>query len=334
MATASSFDPKLFHDFEQAGWNSTADKYDRSLGSVTRAFSESLLDAAGVQKGTRVLDVATGPGYVAGAAATRGAEAIGLDFAPNMVAEARRLHPHVMFQEGDAEALLFPGESFDAVVISFGMLHVSRPELALAEVRRVLRPGGRLAFTVWGNPHGLAAALDRGTLFLDHVDELGAWNQPHLLVILASRSVHRIGSTRAEPADVWILTSAYGDLKVAIHEGRFREDLYQHLGELDLLIPPLRQRPDDILLLAEHFLARGCAEHHLPPKAFAPDTRRALLAYSWPGNVREVEHLIKRVASQFAENDIITPLCSRCRIGNERWPTSANSSLTIARTVP
>jgi ubiquinone/menaquinone biosynthesis C-methylase UbiE len=159
MATPASFDPKPFRDFEQAGWNTTADKYDRSLGSVTSAFSESLLDAAGVQKGTRVLDVATGPGYVASAAATRGAEAIGLDFAPNMVAEARRLHPHVTFQEGDAEALPFPGENFDAVVISFGMLHVSRPELVLAEVGRVLRPGGRLAFTVWGNPHGTAAAL-------------------------------------------------------------------------------------------------------------------------------------------------------------------------------
>jgi SAM-dependent methyltransferase len=159
MATLSSFDPKPFRDFEQTGWNTTADKYDGTLGSATAAFSAALLAVAGVQRGTRVLDVATGPGYVAGAAATRGAAAIGLDFAPNMVAEARRLHPHVTFQEGDAEALPFPGEHFDAVVINFGMLHVSRPEVALAEARRVLRPGGRFAFTVWGNPHGTAAAL-------------------------------------------------------------------------------------------------------------------------------------------------------------------------------
>ena len=154
---------------------------------------------------------------------------------------------------------------------------------------------------------GAFQAANRGTLFLDHVEELGAWNQPHLLRILAMRSVHRIGSTRAEPVDVWILTSAYRDLKAAIHEGRFREDLYQRLGEQDLLIPPLRQRPDDILLLAEHFLARVCADHHLPPKSFAADARSALLAYAWPGNVREIEHLTRRVASQFAENDIITP---------------------------
>jgi DNA-binding NtrC family response regulator len=165
---------------------------------------------------------------------------------------------------------------------------------------------GAFSGALRGTP-GAFQVANRGTLFLDHVDELAACNQPHLLVMLAMRSVRRIGSPRTEPADVWILTSAHGDLKDAIRQGRFREDLYRRLGELDLLIPPLRQRPDDILLLAEHFLARGCAEHHLPPKSFAPDTRKALLAYSWPGNVREVEHLIKRVASQFAENDIITP---------------------------
>jgi len=157
--TAPVPDPSAFRDFEQTGWNATAGEYDRSLGTATTAFSESLLDAAGVQKGIQVLDVATGPGYVAAAAAARGAEAIGIDFAPKMVIEARRLHPQVTFREGDAEALPFPGESFDAVVIGFGMLHFSRPELALAEVRRVLRPSGRLAFTVWGSPHGTAAAL-------------------------------------------------------------------------------------------------------------------------------------------------------------------------------
>jgi SAM-dependent methyltransferase len=157
--TTATVNPNAFRDFEQTGWNSTAGEYDRSLGTATTAFAERLLDAAAVQKGVHVLDVATGPGYVAAAAAARGAEAIGIDFAPNMVVEARKLHPKVKFQEGDAEALPFPSESFDAVVISLGMLHFSRPELVLAEVRRVLRPGRRVAFTVWGNPHGTAAAL-------------------------------------------------------------------------------------------------------------------------------------------------------------------------------
>ena len=158
MTTPSS-DDLAFRAFEQSGWNTTADKYDQTFGGVTPAFCESLLDGAGVKAGMRVLDIATGPGYVAGAAANRGADAIGIDFAPNMVAEARKLNPKAAFQEGDAEDLPFPDESFDAVVISFGMLHFSRPEVALAEVGRVLRPGGHLAFTVWGNPQEGAAAL-------------------------------------------------------------------------------------------------------------------------------------------------------------------------------
>jgi DNA-binding NtrC family response regulator len=106
--------------------------------------------------------------------------------------------------------------------------------------------------------------------------------------------------------DVWTIAATSEDLRAAVQYRRFREDLYQHLGQLDLWIPPLRQRPEDILLLAEHSLARVCAERHLSPKVFAADARRALLAYGWPGNVREVKALIERVALVFAENDVIT----------------------------
>ena len=159
MATPSSEELEAFRAFEQSGWNTAANKYDRFFGGVTPVFCETLLDGAGVNAGMRVLDIATGPGYVAGAAANRGADAVGIDFAPNMVAEARKLNPKAAFQEGDAEDLSFPDESFDAVVISFGMLHFSRPEAVLAEVLRVLRPGGSLAFTVWGKPQEGAAGF-------------------------------------------------------------------------------------------------------------------------------------------------------------------------------
>ena len=159
MTTPSSEDLESFRAFEQSGWNTTAAKYDEFFGGVTPVFCEALLDAAGVISDMRVLDIATGPGYVAGAAANRGADAVGIDFAPNMVAEARKLNPKAAFQEGDAEDLHFPDASFDAVVISFGMLHFSRPEAVLAEVLRVLQPGGSIAFTVWGKPQGGAAGL-------------------------------------------------------------------------------------------------------------------------------------------------------------------------------
>jgi len=99
-----------------------------------------------------MLDVATGPGYVAAAAAERGARVVGVDFSAAMVARARTIYPAVEFQEGDAEAISFPDGSFDAVVMNFGMLHLARPERAMSQAARVLKPGGSFAFTVWAKP--------------------------------------------------------------------------------------------------------------------------------------------------------------------------------------
>jgi SAM-dependent methyltransferase len=100
----------------------------------------------------RVLDVATGPGHIAAAAAQRGARVVGLDFSSAMVAEAIQRYPPVDFREGDAEALPFSNGSFDAVTMNFGLLHVGQPERAVREAGRVLIPGGRFAFTVWATP--------------------------------------------------------------------------------------------------------------------------------------------------------------------------------------
>jgi len=141
-----------FHDFEHRGWQKAAAYYAGSFGELTARAAEPLLDAARVGQGTRVLDVATGPGYVAAAAARRGAVVEAIDFAPEMVALARRLHPALAVREGDAEALADAAASHDAVVMSFGLLHLERPEAAIAEAHRVLAPGGRYAFTVWAPP--------------------------------------------------------------------------------------------------------------------------------------------------------------------------------------
>jgi SAM-dependent methyltransferase len=143
---------KAFHDFEQAGWERAAEHYGNAFGGLTMQSAGRLLDAVGARAGTRLLDVATGPGFVAGAAAARGAAVTGLDFSPAMLARARASHPAINFGQGDAEALPFESASFDAVVMNFGMLHLARPNAAIAEAHRVLRPGGRFAFTVWGAP--------------------------------------------------------------------------------------------------------------------------------------------------------------------------------------
>jgi len=147
-----SVHPSTFRTFEHAGWENLPTQYHEAFGDLTTQAIEPLLEAVDVRRGVRVLDVATGPGYVAAAAAQRGASVVGVDFSAAMVAEARRRYPAVTFQEGDAEELPFPDDSFDAVIMNFGLLHLGRPEQALAEAHRVLHTGGKLGFTVWAKP--------------------------------------------------------------------------------------------------------------------------------------------------------------------------------------
>jgi len=141
-----------FHSFEQSGWERAASRYGDAFGGLTSQTIPRLLAVANVGRGTRLLDVASGPGYVAGAAEALGAIAIGVDFSSEMVRLAANRFPRIPFQEGDAEALAFPDASFDAVAINFGVLHLARPDAALAEARRVLVAGGRCALTVWAKP--------------------------------------------------------------------------------------------------------------------------------------------------------------------------------------
>jgi SAM-dependent methyltransferase len=147
-----------FSEFERTGWERAAEYYE-ACWSDTGLFVEPLLDAAGVRAGSRLLDVACGPGFVSEAAAARGAEPVGLDVAAAMVERARSRCPGLTFVEGDAQRLPFPDESFDAVTMNFGILHLSQPETGLAEARRVLVPGGRFAFTTWVAEGNTAAEI-------------------------------------------------------------------------------------------------------------------------------------------------------------------------------
>lgn len=143
---------RSFKEMEREGWTANAPEYASLLGETTRSVIDPMLDAVHVAEGTRLLDVACGPGYAAGRAAARGATAIGIDFSPAMIREARRRFLKLKFFEGDGEHLGFADNSFDAVVCAFGLLHMSEPERAVAEAYRVLRSGGRYAFTVWSAP--------------------------------------------------------------------------------------------------------------------------------------------------------------------------------------
>lgn len=143
---------QTFKELEQAGWVARAAAYDGSFARVTNQAIEPILNSFGALEGKRLLDVACGPGRLAGAAAQRGALAEGLDFAATMVAEATRRHPQLTFTEGDAEHLPYDDGRFDCVACAFGLLHMERPESAVAEGYRVLRRGGRYTFTVWCTP--------------------------------------------------------------------------------------------------------------------------------------------------------------------------------------
>src|SRR4051794_8226697 len=143
-----------FRDFEHQGWSAqeVAAGYHDYLSPVTTQAIRALLDAARVGRGTRLLDVATGAGYAAAAAAERGAVVVGVDFSATQLALAQRHSPAIEFREGDASALPFPDGSFDAVISNFGMPHFPDPDAFLREAFRVLRSGGRLAFSAWVSP--------------------------------------------------------------------------------------------------------------------------------------------------------------------------------------
>jgi DNA-binding NtrC family response regulator len=133
---------------------------------------------------------------------------------------------------------------------------------------------------------GRFEAADGGTLFLDEIGNLPAAGQMKLLRVLESGEFERLGSTRTRKVKVRVISATNADLSVMIREGTFREDLFYRLNTIEIALPPLAERPDDILPLAEHFLEDDAV--------LSDDARDALLAYPWPGNVRELRNIIER----------------------------------------
>jgi SAM-dependent methyltransferase len=219
-----------FHELEKAGWSErgVVEAYERAIIRLTTQSVEPLLEAAGVGRGTRLLDLATGLGQTAAAAAARGAAVTGLDFSPAMIERARALHPGIDFVEGDAQALPFPDGSFDAVVSNFGMLHFADPDRALAEAFRVLRRPGVVAFTVW-SPAAVGLGIAQSAA-AEHGDAGAARLPPGPAFFRfsdaaeAARTLTQIGFVECDSTEIrqrWRLASM-DDLLRALAEGTVR----------------------------------------------------------------------------------------------------------------
>ena len=208
MTVQAARDPAAFRDFERDGWQRASAAYEDYWGRVTAQTVAPLLDAAGVGAGTALLDVCCGPGTLARVATERGATAHGIDLSDNFVATAARNCPAARFETGDAEALPFDDDRFDAAVCGYGIIHLPRPATALAEMARVVRPGGRVAASVWAGPEpgtglGIAFAALKAhadmSVPLPHGPDFYQFSQPPALVAaLAGAGLDDVSVARVE----------------------------------------------------------------------------------------------------------------------------------------
>jgi len=151
---------------------------------------------------------------------------------------------------------------------------------------------------------GKFEVANRGTLFLDEIGEMSANIQVHLLRVLEEKEFTRVGGNELIKVDVRVISATNTDIKKAVADGQFREDLYYRLNVVSIELPPLRERKEDIPLLAQHFLKKFALENQKEITGFSPEANDFLLKYEWPGNVRELENAIER-AVILAKNSCI-----------------------------
>ena len=146
-----------------------------------------------------------------------------------------------------------------------------------------------------------------GTIFLDDIDDVPLSMQVKLLRVLQSRSVERLGGTRPIPVDVRVVTGSKRDLRQLVADGKFREDLFYRLNVIPIVLPPLRERREDIPMLVDHFVKRFFRQRGDDARVVSPAVLQAFMRYPWPGNVRELENACERIAQ--------TCTCDTVRIG-------------------
>ena len=163
-----------------------------------------------------------------------------------------------------------------------------------------------------------------GTIFLDEIGELDLSLQVKILRVLQEREFERVGGSQPKKVDVRVVAATNRDLEKEVAEGRFREDLFYRLNVIPVHLPPLRERGDDVLLLAEFFLKKFCMSKDRERMSISPEANGMLIAYSWPGNVRELENFMERLSI----------LCDEPRITPDDLPFKIHSELGVERPAP
>ena len=264
------------------------------------------------------------------------------DGAPQLLAESAVMQPILRLMErigpSDANALV-TGEHGTGKEVVAAWLHAASPRASRPMVTVNLGglSEGVFESELFGHTKGAFtdAKTDRvgrfeladgGTLFLDEIANLSMTQQAKLLRVLQEGEFERVGSSRSRRVDVRIIAATNADVRAEVAAGRFREDLFFRLNTVEIHLPPLRERRDDIPLLAGHFLKQFAARYRRPVTTFTPDGMRALLAYSWPGNVRELGHAIER-ATLLAEGDAVTAADLNFRAATDAAPKLDEMSL-------
>jgi DNA-binding NtrC family response regulator len=213
--------------------------------------------------------------------------------------------------------VLIQGESGTGKELIARAIHYnsSRQEGPLIPVNCGAIPGELLESELFGHERGAFTQAVRtrlgrfelangGTIFLDEIAEMRPDLQVKILRVLQERSFERIGGVKTIRVDIRVIAATNKDLENLVRQGRFREDLYYRLNVIPIKVPPLREREDDIPLLARHFLKDFCARKKTPPKHLTAVALSCLSQYSWPGNVRELENLMERLAI-LAEGEVV-----------------------------
>jgi len=203
--------------------------------------------------------------------------------------------------------VLLQGESGTGKEIIAKAIHLNSPrrDRAFVPVNTGSMPADLLESTLFGHvkgaftsaiasKKGLFEVADKGTLFLDEIASMGLETQAKILRVLQDRRFMHLGGVQELQVDVRIIAATNVDLRQMVREGRFREDLFYRLNVITIELPPLRQRKEDVPLLADHFLKKYALENERPVRRITPEALRPLLLYSWPGNVRELENVIER----------------------------------------